>query len=133
MNLQTLLHRQVNPSFVQANRVTSQVFRPTPKDDNLLSVSDGDQITAERAYQRFVCTSLGKSIGVLSVSVEECRSLDVQPIPDPIEEKGDQLEQLDHCVIDFRNKSGRQIEKIASQLRDGAVIRGWSYGPVNGS
>jgi len=86
MNSQTLLHRQVSPSFFQIDRVTSQVFRPTPKDNNRLSVSDGDQITAEQAYQCFVNRPLGKSIGVLSVSVEECHLLDVPPRPDPIME-----------------------------------------------
>ena len=43
----TLLLRQIHPSFVQDGRVTSQAFRPTPKDESLLSVYDGDQITPE--------------------------------------------------------------------------------------
>lgn len=41
MHQDTLLLRQVHPSFVQANNIssqvfniTSQVFRPTPKDEN---------------------------------------------------------------------------------------------------
>jgi len=130
MNPQTLLHRQVNPSFIQTDRVTSQVFRPTPKDNYKLSVSDGDQITAERAYQRFVSIPLGKSVGVLSVSVEECHLLDVPPIPDPLKEEDGQPEQPDHCFIDFRNKNGKQIEKIATQLRNHAINRGWTYGPI---
>jgi hypothetical protein len=49
----TFLLRQVHPSFVQAGRVTSQAFRPTPKDRSLLSVYDGDQITPEAAWIHF--------------------------------------------------------------------------------
>ena len=130
MNLQTLLHRQVNPSFIQSGRVTSQVFRPTPKDEYMLSVSDGDQITAEQAYLRFVQIPRCYSGGVLSVSAEECYLQEVSPVSAPIEEKEGQREQLDHCLIDFRNKSGNQIERIATQLRNYAIGRGWSYGPV---
>jgi len=40
VNDSTLLHRQVNPAFVQSGRVTSQAFKPTPKDQGLLSVYD---------------------------------------------------------------------------------------------
>jgi hypothetical protein len=38
LNDTTLLHRQINPSWVQQGRVTSQAFRPTPKDESKLSV-----------------------------------------------------------------------------------------------
>jgi hypothetical protein len=44
MTPQTRLLRQIHPSFVQAGRVTSQAFRPTPKDDNHLSVVDGNRL-----------------------------------------------------------------------------------------
>ena len=53
MTPQTLLLRQIHPSFIQAERITSQAFRPTPKDENKLSVDNGDQISADAAWQRF--------------------------------------------------------------------------------
>jgi len=130
MDQQTLLHRQVNPSFIQSGRVTSQVFRPTPKDEGMLSVSDGSKITAESAYLRFILVPQCRSKGVLSVSVEECCAQGVLPVPDPIEEMEHQLSQPDHCFIDFRNISSGRIDKIATQLRNYAIARGWSYGPV---
>jgi len=46
MTDETLVHRQIHPSFVQAGFPTSQAFRPTPKDESKLSVYDGDMITA---------------------------------------------------------------------------------------
>jgi len=90
----------------------------------MLSVSDGDEITAEQVYLRFVSVPLGRSMGVLSVTVEECHSQGVPPVPDPLHD------QLDHCLIDFRGKSGKQVERIAVQLRNHAIDRGWSHGPV---
>jgi len=131
MNPQTLLHRQVNPTFIRCDKTssqafmpTSQVFRPTPKDGSMLSVSNGDKIPADQSYQRFVTVPLGKSIGVLSVSVAECLSLEVPVVDDPTEE------QPDHCFIDFRKKTNSQTEKIAAKLRNHAVTRGWSHGPI---
>jgi len=46
----TLLLRQINPAFVQLGRVTSQAFRPTPKDHDLLSAYNGDLIEPEPAW-----------------------------------------------------------------------------------
>jgi hypothetical protein len=63
----TLLLRQVHPSFVQAGRVTSQAFRPTPKDESLLSVYDGDQITAENSWSHFTSQNNCRSVGVMAV------------------------------------------------------------------
>ncbi|OQC41352.1 MAG: hypothetical protein BWX66_00754 [Deltaproteobacteria bacterium ADurb.Bin058] len=45
MNVHTLLLRQIHPDFIQNQRVSSQAFRPTPKDERKLSVYDGDLIT----------------------------------------------------------------------------------------
>ena len=42
MTPDTLLLRQIHPSFMQYGRVTSLAFRPTPKDEGFLSVGDGD-------------------------------------------------------------------------------------------
>ncbi len=53
MTEKTLLLRQIHPLFIQEGRVTSQAFRPTPKDQKKLSVYDGDLITAERSWVHF--------------------------------------------------------------------------------
>jgi len=45
MNSDTLLLRQINPFWFQNGRETSQAFRPTPKDEKLLSVYGGDLIS----------------------------------------------------------------------------------------
>ena len=61
----TLLLRQVNPSWLQSGRITSQVFKPTLKDNNRLSVYDGDKITAREAWEHFTINMGLKSVGVM--------------------------------------------------------------------
>lgn len=68
MNPTTLLYRQVNPSWIQSGRVTSQAFKPTPKDERRLSVYDGDLITPADAWRHYT-----ESLGFSSVGV--CRRL----------------------------------------------------------
>lgn len=122
MNDETLLHRQVNPSWILLGRVTSQAFKPTPKDEHKLSVYDGDQIDAEDSWVHYT-TSLGlASVGVLAISVAECTAegLNARPDPDPFDE---------HAVIEFEGNSNSQIEKKSKKLKKKAVDRGWQYEP----
>ena len=116
----TLLLRQIHPSFVQAGRVTSQAFRPTPKDDSLLSVYDGDLISAEKAWIHFTTQENCASVGVLAVTVDECTSegLTTRPEPAPFPE---------HAVIDFSTFSDSQREKKSKKLKAKAEARGWLY------
>ena len=116
----TLLLRQVHPSFVQAGRVTSQAFRPTPKDESLLSVYDGDQITPEKSWFHFTSQKDCSSIGVMAVTVDECaaEALTARPDPEPFPE---------HAVIDFTGLTNNQCEKKCKKLRMKAEARGWQY------
>ncbi len=116
----TLLHRQVNPNWVQQGRVTSQVFRPMPKDAGLLSVYDGDLITAQNAWRHFTGVLGFSSVGVLAVSVSECaaQALTARSDPDRFPE---------HAVVDFSGLDRSSIESKAKTLRCNAEQRGWQY------
>ena len=116
----TLLLRQVHPSFVQAGRVTSQAFRPTPKDEYLLSVYDGDMITPERSCHHYSTRLVQVTIGTMAVTVEECTAemLPARPDPGPFPE---------HAVIDYTGLSDNQCEKKGKKLRDVAEVRGWLH------
>lgn len=116
----TLLHRQVHPSFVQQGRVTSQAFRPTPKDRKKLSVYDGDLITAAKAWEHFTMVLGFASAGVLAVSYAECRSLALLVTPDP-------TPFPEHAVIDFSGIEEKQVTAVSKRLRAMAEARGWQY------
>jgi hypothetical protein len=124
MQEDSLLHRQVHPSFVQGDKIssqvfTSQVFKPTPKDDNLLSVYNGEIFEAEESYEHY--TENGKkSVGTVSVSRKECdlNDLPVSLDDDPFE---------GHCSIDYSGLSNKDISKKAKKLKALASERGWQY------
>lgn len=81
----TLLFRQVNPAWTKLGRVSSQAFKPTPKDRGRLSAYDGDRITAENSWRHYALELGHRSVGVLAVTVGECgsRGLAVEADPDP--------------------------------------------------
>ncbi|TVQ77236.1 MAG: hypothetical protein EA380_07620 [Phycisphaeraceae bacterium] len=122
MNDATLLLRQVNPSWIQQGRVTSQAFRPTPKDDFKLSVYDGDLITPTESWKHFTESLCFQSVGTLAVTVAECsaQDLSVRPDPEPFRE---------HAVVDFTDLGTNQIEKKSKKLNALAAERGWLYQP----
>lgn len=120
MTPDTLLFRQVNPSWIQAGRVTSQVFKPTPKDKKRLSVYNGDLVSAEASWLHYANELQFSSVGVLAVTVEECQqqALTVEPDPEPFPA---------HAVIKFDDCSSSQIVKKAKYLKQNAEARGWQY------
>jgi len=122
MTNETLVLRQVHPSFIQAGRVTSQVFRPTPKDLGRLSGYDGDQIDAEKAFAHYTTELEFESAGVLAVTVAECKEIEltVEPDPKPFPE---------HVVIVFHGLTDNQSEKKSKKLNARAATRGWLYQP----
>lgn len=120
MNDDTLLLRQVNPSWVQQGRVTSQAFRPTPKDEHKLSAYDGDLISAENSWVHYTTTLQLSSVGTLAVTVMECKQQELPAVPDP--------EPFpEHAVIDFTGLGTNQVENKSKKLKAAAESRGWKY------
>lgn len=125
MNAETILLRQIHPSFFDRGRVSSQAFRPTPKDESKLSAYNGDLIAPQPAYLHYTETLRLMSIGVQGVAMSECEALDLRAMPDP--------EPFpEHAVIDFTGFSKNDVEKKAKALRTRAEHRGWLHGPVVG-
>lgn len=120
MTPETLLLRQIHPSFVQGGRVTSQAFRPTPKDAYLLSVENGDRVSAAAAWQRFVENPACRSCGVQALLLAECTAQDL-----PVIEDGKPFPE--HCSVDFSAYSKGVIEKKSKILRARAGARGWLF------
>jgi len=115
-----LLHRQVNPSFVQDGRISSQVFKLNSHDDGQLSVSRGSKIEPRAAWERYRARG-NRSCGVVSVSVGECNQLDLQAFDDVLEDDDA------HGLIDMTGLSKSQAEKKAAKLTALARARGWQY------
>lgn len=129
MSPSSLLYRQISPSWLAADGTsTSQAFRPTPKDEGLLSSYDGDLISPKEAWI-FHTTQLaalvGKegqfaSLGIQALSRQELTAEklpvieDRQPFPE-------------HLSIDFRDLTKKDVERIAQRLKAAAHARGWLF------
>lgn len=121
MTESTPLYRQVHSSWIQGDRVTSQVFRPTPKDRKQLSVYDGNQVTAEQSWRHFTEELNRSSAGTLCVKAADCTSLGLQVISDPEPFPA-------HVLIDYSGlESKRSVENIAKRLRDISLTYGWKF------
>lgn len=120
MNCNTLLYRQVHPSFVANDKVTSQAFKPTKKDRLLLSVYNGDMITPQKAWFHYTDVLGYLSYEIVAVSVSECSAQGLPVYSDPSSYR-------EHTVIDFTNLSRNQIERRADSLRNAAVARDWQF------
>ncbi len=120
MKPNTLLYRQIHPSFIQSDRVTSQVFCPTPKDKELLSVYNGSLISAEEAWIHYTQKQQLESVGVLAVSVAEVNHIGLQSRPDT-------SSFPEHAVIDFFGLSNKEKKVRSSLLATKARDRGWQY------
>jgi hypothetical protein len=122
MNEHTLLYRQIYPSWLRDGIPTSQSFNPTPKDNLLLSVTDGDQIDAAAAFHDFTVRQKLSSAGVLAVTVGACQTAGVSARPDPLPD------HAAHAVIDFSNTpSTGARRRVAKDLTEVALQRGWAY------
>ena len=124
MNENTLLHRQIHPSWLRYDGdPNAQAFKPTRKDNGLLSCYDGDLITAEDSWKHYTGQLMLSSVGSVSVTVSECGEQELPVIPDP-------ASFPEHVLIDFRGLTRREIEQKADALKKAANARGWQFGPL---
>ncbi len=121
-----LLYRQVHPQFIQKGRVSSQAFRPTPKDDGELSVSQGSRTSPEQAYQLYTQQRELHSAGTWSISVGQCMSLDLEVFADPLTTP---IVDEAHAVVCFRGLATKKIQRLSKQLSAFAQGRGCQFAP----
>ena len=122
MNRNTLLFRQISPSWMRNGCPMRQAFTPTAKDKGYLSVYDGDMITAEESWLHHT-QELGLiSVGVIAVTFAECAALELPVTPDPAPFPS-------HAIIHFTGYTNSQIKDKAKVLSTLANQRGWQYRP----
>jgi len=119
---ETLFLRQIHPTFVQNGRPTSQAFRPTPKDENQLSVYNGEKITAAASWHYDSETLNLESAGVLAFNHAECAGQQLKVIEDGVPIPA-------HCYVDFSGVSKPDAERKSKKLAAFAKERGWLFQP----
>jgi len=124
MQSTTLLFRQVHPKWLKDGQVLSIAFRPFPKDTGLLSMYDGDLISAEASLKHFTNTLGYQSAGVWAVTVEECANCN---LPSRADVEGHYPE---HVVIDFTAHEEKEHKAKSKILAAKAEERGCQFKPV---
>lgn len=113
-----MLLRQVHPQWFKDGHVMSLAFRPFPKDDGLLSVYDGDQITPNPSWQHYTKIQGFKSAGVWAVTVAESAACNLPARLDPLPDFPE------HSVIDYTKHAKKQQEAKSKILAAKAEERG---------
>ncbi len=122
------LLRQVHPSFLRDGRPSSQAFRPTKKDEWMLSVARGSLTTAEAAFRHHSEKLKCASAGTWGITVGECDDQDLKAYSDPIVSPPEATD-LAHAFVDFRGMSNSQVEARGIKLARAAHERGALYRP----
>jgi len=118
-----LIHRQIPATWFDAGRPCEHAFRPNENDAGELSVYWGRLITPEESFRLHLKNNL-KSVGVYSISVSECGSIDLPVHYDPMEDN------ISHSYVNYKNVITRGEKKAKSmQLRSFALERGATYNP----
>lgn len=121
MNDNKQLLRQVHPSFIQNGEIGVVAFRPNDSDNGYLSVYDGDKITPEDSHKHWTDELKKKSIGVLAVTVEECKSVDLPCGNSPMDNNPA------HAHIDFNGYEKKDQRTKTKALLDFALARQWLF------
>jgi hypothetical protein len=122
-----LLLRQVHPSWMRDGRPSSQAWRPTKKDEGLLSVARGSLTSPQAAFEHHTQQKKLASIGTWAATVGECQTAGLTTYPDPEEAKPTVAADPAHAVVDFRGCSNSQVEARAVRLSRCAAERGCLY------
>ena len=115
-----MLLRQVHPSFIHNGRPSSQVFRPTPKDESKLSAYDGSKIQPGASWEHYTGVLNFDSAGVLGVSKGECEGVSLPVIEDGVPFP-------EHCAIDFSGLDKNNADKKGKLLHGFALKRNWLF------
>lgn len=103
MQSDTLLLRQVHPGWVKEDGTTASLaFWPFPKDLHLLSVDDGDRVSAAEAWRRFTSMPRCASANVWAVTAGEVQARGLPVREDALE--GNAF----HLVVDFSAHSEKR-------------------------
>lgn len=125
-----VLFRQIHPSFMQGDEVssipftpTSQAFGPTPKDDGFLSVDRSSKTSAAASFKLFNDNG-NSSVAVYGVTVGEFSGEAISCTDDPLTVSENQAANPAHALADYTPHSLGQQKNKAKRLKQKAINRG---------
>lgn len=124
-----ILFRQIHPSCIQDGEPSSDRFRPSERDENMLSVDRGNTTTAAASHTLYTSGGL-ESAAVFGLSVDEFAGEQIPCVEDPIEESEVSQANPHHALADYSAHQPNKHKNIAKRLKRRAVERGQLYPPV---
>lgn len=143
MKYEEMLMRSCSPSEAwwdpAVDRPSSQLFKPTPKDEGKLSVADGNKTTPEDFFNEFTDAMGLQSRGIWGIAKEEIAPVEgvTQKNEDgsedeiilEYEEDEGRGKPQGHCLLDMSGLSKSLTKRVAKTLRNKAVEHGCLYAP----
>lgn len=117
------LYRQVPPQWIVDGKPSSQAFKPTKKDEGMLSIALGSKTTDEGAFLHHTQVLKLASGGTWAVTVGDVAAMELSSFEQPLENSPA------HGFIDFRDLGRRAMESKAKLLLAKARERGCVYQP----
>jgi hypothetical protein len=125
-----LLFRQVHPSWLNNGRPSSQTFRPSAKDEHLLSAARSAMTTAEDAFRLHTEGRKQDSVGTWGVTVDECRRQALPCFQSPTTCPPEIVADPAHAHVDFTVLPSKgKREAAAILLTKFAIERGCLFSP----
>ncbi|MDD1536094.1 MULTISPECIES: hypothetical protein [unclassified Bradyrhizobium] len=127
-NAHEVLFRQIHPKFIENGEPSSDRFRPSAQDQNMLSLDRSALITASEAHAQYVATGK-QSAAVFGVSVAEFAKESLTCVEDPIPVKETTPANPAHCLADYSPHALKDQKLIAKRLKRVAIARGRLHPP----
>ena len=140
--MKDLLFRQVHPSHFK-NGLSSGAFRPTPSDDDMLSVDCGNLTTAKASYELHCKKTKQLSdgsrvpletVGTWAITRDACAISGLPITADPLPATAYQPANAAHQLVDFTNIEGKPSKKndtVAKRLKQRALEIGCLWPEVD--
>lgn len=125
-----VLFRQIHPNSLHDGEPSSDRFRPSAMDANMLSTDRSSLTSAEGAHALF--TSTGRQSGaVYGVSVGEFRAEEIDCVEDSIKDHPELPDNPAHALADFSPHAEKKQKLIAKRLKSAAIARGCLFKPLS--
>jgi hypothetical protein len=128
-NPDELLLRQIHPNSYANGIPASDRFRPSGKDEGMLSVDRGSMTSAARSHGLYTSRGL-KSAAVFGVTLCEFQSQGLNGIEDPIPATDQEPDNPFHALMDFNGISEAQRKLLSKRLCAFAIARGRLHPPT---
>lgn len=120
-----ILFRQIHPDFLIDGVPASNRFKPSNKDEGMMSVDRGALTTAAESHSLYVNQGL-KSAAVFGLAVGELGDEGIDVYDDPISKDSSEgiLANPAHALADYNSCSEAKWKVISKRLKRAAIARG---------